>query len=88
METSSAHFVCSPPPLAVIVCGATQASCEVAGSRTERWSPSSQPKPQKTKSMQETKLGSKKGCITALSLLYDEDGIQWCVDEELLSVDS
>ena len=36
----------------------------------------------------ETKLGSKKGCITALSLLYDEDGIQWCVDEELLSVDS
>lgn len=34
----------------------------------------------------EGKLGSKKGCVTALSLLYDKDGIQWHLDEKLLEM--
>lgn len=34
----------------------------------------------------EGKLGSKKGCVSPLSLLYDKDGIQWYLDEKLLDL--
>jgi len=34
----------------------------------------------------EGKLGSKKGCVSPLSLLYDKENIQWYLDESLLKM--